>query len=71
MRKCWLILHPILNLEAVSFSQSCPFNSIQVNEKSCRLRMAAYRGRKGDEIGMGSHVCMCIIMRRSKVSLPN
>ena len=45
---------------------------VQVNEKSCRLPMATYRDglkRKGDTI---SHiVCMCIIMRMSKISLPN
>ena len=32
------------------------YNVLQVNEKSCRLRMGAYRDgvkRKGDKIGMG------------------
>ena len=49
---------------------------IQVIEKSCRLRMGAYRdGVKRKETRLGweynSHiVCMCIIMRRSEISLP-
>ena len=37
-------------------SQSTVVLCIQVNEKSCRLRMGAYRDgvkRKGDKIGMG------------------
>ena len=51
--------------------------NIQVNEKSCRLKIGAYRdGVKGKETRLGwdynSHiVCMCIIMRRSEISLPN
>ena len=39
-----------------SLSQSTVVLCIQVNEKSCRLRMGAYRDgvkRKGDKIGMG------------------
>ena len=38
-----------------SLSQSTVVLYIQVNEKSCRLRMGAYRDgvkRKGDKIGM-------------------
>ena len=37
------------------FAHTC-IQSLQVNEKSCRLRMGAYRDgvkRKGDKIGMG------------------
>ena len=37
-------------------SQSTAVLCIQVNKKSCRLRMAAYRDgvkKKGDKIGMG------------------
>ena len=40
----------------VLVSQSTVVLCIQVNEKSCRLRMGAYRDgvkRKGDKIGMG------------------
>ena len=39
-----------------SLSQSTVVICIQVNEKSCRLRMGAYRDgvkRKRDKIGMG------------------
>ena len=52
-------------------SQSTLVLCIQVNEKSCRLRMATYWDGvkiKGDEIGMELHnshtVCMCMIIKR-------
>ena len=45
-----------LKNENNKISQSTVALCIQVNEKSCRLRMATYRDgvkRKGDKIGMG------------------
>ena len=39
-----------------SYHATCKKNFLQVNEKSCRLRMGAYRDgikRKRDKIGMG------------------
>ena len=42
---------------AIPISQSTVVLCIQVNEKSCRLTIGAYRDgvkRKGDKIGMGA-----------------
>ena len=61
----------------IGMAKVLPIIDVQVNEKSCRLRMGAYRdGVKRKETRLGwdynSHiVCMCIIMRRSEISLPN
>ena len=46
----------VLGQSWMAISQSTVVLCIQVNEKSCRLRMGAYRDgvkRKGDKIGMG------------------
>ena len=55
----WIhIFHPA-NIKETLKSLNCipsDTNSLQVNEKSCRLRMGAYRDRvkrKGDKIVMG------------------